>query len=475
MKRTGLLIALFAALTTQAQVRLGAPFGDNMVLQRNTAVNFWGTASPGGQLKIVADWNPSDTVTVSVDHFGKWKTQLKTTEAGGPYEIRILGENGYRGSGTDKVTNVMLGEVWLCSGQSNMEWTYSHGLGNPEKEIPAANYGDIRIFTVPKVASPHRQDCCDGKWEAVTPDVMKRSSAVAYFFARQLHKKLGVPIGVMVSAWGGTNAEVWVKDSLVQADPELLETSKKHKPLPWWPFEPGVCYNSMIHPLVPSTIAGIVWYQGEGNSASGIYPTYDKLMRTLIRSWRDDFGKNLPFYFVQIAPFKYAAGHYGHCLREQQAKTALYENTGMIVVSDLIDGNTGNIHPLNKWDVGDRLANLAMSETYHKEGYPHLYPRFERMEVKGKKAWLYFADCTGPLQIKGKKVQDLQVAGDDNVFVDAEAKVTDGGLVVWSKKVKNIKAVRYAFSNTAIGNLFSGEGLPVIPFRTDSYPVNDNE
>lgn len=462
-----LLITLLTAFVSQAQVKLGSPFGDNMVLQQNADVAIWGSASPGCELKIVAGWNIHDTTVVSVDHFGKWKAQLKTIEAGGPYEIQILGDNGYLGAGQNSIRNVMLGEVWLCSGQSNMEWTYSHGLGNPEKEIPAANYPDIRIYTVPKVASAHEQDHCGGSWEVCTPEVMKRSSAVAYFYARQLHKKLGVPVGVVVSAWGGTNAEVWVKESAIQADEALLATSRKHQPQPWWPCEPGVCYNSMIYPLVPFTFAGFIWYQGEANAGKGLYPTYDALMRTLIQSWRNDFGADLPFYFVQIAPFKYNEEGANY-LREQQARTALYENTGMIVISDLIDGNVQNIHPLNKWDVGDRLANLALAKTYHQTGFPYLYPRFDTMEVRGKKAYLSFTDCTAPLQIKGKQIQDLQVAGEDGVFVNAEAKVEKDKLVVWSKQVKKIKAVRYAFTNTAIGNLFSAEGLPVIPFRTDT-------
>lgn len=467
---TGLLLI---SVLGNAQVRLGSPFGDNMVLQRNTEVNIWGYASPGCDLKIIGSWNNKDTARVKVDHYGKWKTKLKTGAAGGPYEIDILGDNGYLGPGKDKIRNVMLGEVWLCSGQSNMEFTFSHGVGNPEKEIPAADYPDIRIFTVPKIASGREQEMCFGRWETCTPEVTKRTSAVAYFYARQLHKKLNVPVGIVIAAWGGVNAEVWVKDSLIAADPELLEISKKYEVLPWWPCEPGVCYNTMIRPFVPFSFAGCIWYQGEGNAHKNTCWGYDRLMRLLIQSWRDDFGKNLPFYFVQIAPFNYARGWYGHYLREQQTKTSLYDDhIGMIVISDLIDGNTKNIHPANKWDVGDRLANLALAKTYQKEGYPYLYPRFDKMEVKGRKAYLSFSDCVGTLQIRGKRIEDLEVAGKDAVFVKAEAKVINDRLVVWSEKVRDIKEVRYAFSNTAIGNLFSSEGLPVIPFRTDCFEAD---
>ncbi|WP_307757857.1 sialate O-acetylesterase [uncultured Mediterranea sp.] len=452
------------SLPTKGQIRLASIFKDHMVLQQNSKVNVWGWGTPGSKFKMVGEWNLKDTIVVPVDNWGRWKTQIQTNQAGGPYEIRILDS----GSSTVILKDVMLGEVWLCSGQSNMEWTYNHKLGNPEKEIPAANYPNIRIFTVDKVASANQQDLCEGRWEACTPDVMKRSSAVAYFYARQLHKQLNVPIGVIVSCWGGTNAETWLEDSIVKTDSELKKASSLHIPYAWWPYEPGVCYNAMIHPLVPYTLAGFIWYQGEANVGKGIFPVYDKLMRKLISSWRNDFGKDLPFYFVQIAPFNYNKDSYANYLREQQAQTALYPNTKMIVISDLLDGNVNNIHPLNKWDVGDRLANLALTYTYGIKGRPHLYPRFEKMEIKGRKAYLSFKDSPG-IEIRGKKIRDLQVAGSDSIFVDAEAKVVDGKLVVWSRNVKDIKAVRYAFTNTAIGNLFSTEGLPVIPFRTDSF------
>lgn len=454
------------SLSVHGQIRLASLFKDHMVLQQNSEVNIWGWASPGSKFRIVGEWNLKDTVVVSVDNWGRWRTQLRTIQAGGPYEVRFL----ETGTASMVLKDVMLGEVWLCGGQSNMEWTYNHKLGNPEKEIPAANYPDIRIFTVDKVASAHQQDFCNGRWEACTPDVMKRSSAVAYFYARQLQKQLNVPVGVIVSCWGGTNAETWLEESIVKADSDLHKASCLHQPTAWWPYESGVCYNAMIHPLVPFTLAGFIWYQGEANVGKGIFSVYDKLMRKLIDCWRKDFGKDLPFYFVQIAPFNYNKGSYAYLLREQQARTALYPHTGMIVISDLLDGNVHNIHPLNKWDVGDRLANLVLTHTYHREGLPHLYPRFAEMEVKGKRAYLSFHDSPG-IEIRGKKIQGLQVAGDDSVFIDAEAKVEDGRLVVWSKKVKRIKAVRYAFTNTAIGNLFSTEGLPVIPFRTDTFDL----
>lgn len=463
---------LLVSVSINAQITFAPLFQDNMVLQRNTEVAIWGNAIPGETLKVTVSWNPMDTILVPVDHFGKWKAKLKTGEAGGPYQINILMTNRFWGESRANLNNILLGEVWLCSGQSNMEWTYTHGLGNPEKEIPAANYPDIRIFTVPKVASVNKQEYCGGQWKICTPSVMKQSSALAYFYARQLHKKLNVPIGVIVSAWEGTNVEVWMNDSIVQSDPVLLEISKKYTSYSGWPIEPGTCYNTMIYPLMPFTLAGIIWYQGEANAGKDFFPVYDQLMRSLIQSWRFGFGKNLPFYFVQIAPFKYGT-EYANYLREQQAKTALFDNTAMVVVSDLINNDTLTIHPINKWAVGDRLANLALAKSYQNKNYPYLYPRFKKMEIKGNKAYLTFSDCICPLQIKGQKIKDLQVCDDDRIFVDGEAEVKNDTLVVWSKKVKHIKAVRYAFKNTAIGNLYSGEGLPVIPFRTDQFEELD--
>lgn len=467
MVRRFTLLYLFLAFVENSfsQIQFAAPFTDDMVLQRNAEVAVWGTAPAGSTICLTGSWNEKDTVVVQTDSWGRWSTKMMTAEAGGPYLLKAFYPDAKAGV-CKELKNVMLGEVWLCSGQSNMQYSYDNGLANPEKEIPAANYANIRFFTVPNVAAADKQSSCGGKWERCSPETMRRSSAVAYFYARKLHQTLNVPVGVIVSAWGGTNAEVWLPEDSVKNDAELSKVSQLYKPEPWWPNEPGVCYNTMIYPLIPYTIAGFVWYQGESNVYDNTVAVYDRLMRKLIAGWRHDFGKDLPFYFVQIAPFNYGTGRSAQLLREQQAKTALFDNVHMAVVPDLIDGNTSNIHPGNKWDVGGRLADLALTYTYKKDGYPHLYPRFNKMEVKRGKAYITFSDCKG-IKVKGKKITDLKIAGEDGIFFEAEAKIEGNTLVVWNRNVKSIKAVRYAFDNNAIGNLCSIEGLPVIPFRTD--------
>ena len=463
-----LLITLLTAFVSQAQVKLGSPFGDNMVLQQNADVSIWGSASPGCELKIVAGWNIHDTTVVSVDHFGKWKARLKTIEAGGPYEIQILGDNGYLGAGQNFIRNVMLGEVWLCSGQSNMEWTYSHGLGNPEKEIPAADYPDIRIYTVPKVASAHEQDHCGGSWEVCTPEVMKRSSAVAYFYARQLHKKLGVPVGVVVSAWGGTNAEVWVKESAIQADEALLATSRKHQPQPWWPCEPGVCYNSMIYPLVPFTFAGFIWYQGEANV--GRPEQYGDLFPALITDWRRQWRSDFPFYFVQLANFmeskEIQPDSEWAALREAQTKALKLDQVGMAVTIDI--GLADDIHPKNKQEVGRRLALVALAGSYGKN-VSGSAPVFRNYRIKGDKMELDFGQKQDGFQIKGTTLKGFTIAGPDRVFYPAEAMVQNGKIIVFSPEVSIPLAARYGWADNPDCNLYGENGLPVAPFRTDCW------
>ena len=462
-KLSFVLFALLIAPCAAGQIKMAAMFSDNMVLQRNSEAKIWGWAAGRGEtLRVVGSWNTADTVNAVVDNHARWEATLKTGDAGGPYAITILGCGGHT------IANVLLGEVWLCSGQSNMEWSYNHGLSNGDVEIPAADHPDIRIFTTMMIASATPQDDCRGEWEVCTPEVMRRSSAVAYFFARSLKRKLGVPVGVIVSAWGGTCAEVWTPAEMVNGDSQLAAAAAFQEDLPWWPFKPGVAYNAMIYPFAGYRIVGSIWYQGEGNSTKSTYATYDKLMRTLIGCWRNDFGAGMPFYYVQIAPFNYGENNVAQLLREQQTRTLGLRGTGMAVVSDLVD-NVGNIHPGNKYDVGDRLADLALADIYCKPDWPHLYPQYDKMTVEKNRAVVTFRDAPGGITVRGDKVLAVRIAGADRRFVEANAQVKDGKLIVWSKEVKEPVAVRFSFTNNSIGNLFSGEGLPAVPFRTDDW------
>lgn len=459
-KRLALLLLSLSALSgMNAQVTLPSVFGDNMVLQQKSEVPVWGWGIASETVRLVGSWAPQDTVKAVAAPDGKWMATMKTTAAGGPYTLTILG------SSKQELQNVMLGEVWLCSGQSNMEWTPLLGIQDHEKEIKEASYPDLRLFQVKKKGSAYPQDNCEAQWKTCTPQSMSQSSAVAYFFGRRLQEILKVPVGLMISAWGGTPAEVWVKEDLIKENKEL-EANKPTKTYPWWPVESGVLYNQMIHPLIPYRIAGSIWYQGESNQDR--YKTYDAVMKELIGSWRKDFGHEFPFYFVQIAPHTYGAKDNGPALlREQQEKTSIeMPKTGMVVISDLVN-DVKNIHPLNKQDVGLRLANMALANDYGQDSKGVFSPTFESMKVDKGKAIVSFRHVDGGLMCKDKKIIGLKVAAEDGAWVDGTGKIEGSTLVVTASKVKNPVKVAYCFDDATIGNLFSEEGLPVAPFRSD--------
>lgn len=450
---------LLLAIGIQAQVSLPSVFTDHMVLQQNSDVPVWGWGNASANLKVVGSWAPKDTATAVIKPDGTWATTLKTTAAGGPYTLTVLGD------GNCELKDVMLGEVWLCSGQSNMEWTPMSNINNAEAEIAAANHPNIRFFHIPKRGATTPQNDCEASWATCTPDVMKKTSAVAYFFGRNLQKDLNVPIGLIVSAWGGTPAEVWVPEDVVLSD-EKLKTVIPQQTYPWWPIEPGVLYNQMIHPVIPFALAGTIWYQGESNQDHAA--TYGVLMKTLIESWRKSFNRDFPFYLVQIAPFTYDAADNGPAMvREcQEWVSRTVPGTGLVVVSDLVS-DVKNIHPTDKQNVGLRLANLAMGKTYNRIPTGYESPLFKSMEVNKNKAVISFLHAENGLICKDKQLIGFRIAGEDGVFEPAKAELKGNTVIVSSPKVKIPKVVQYCYDHATIGNVFSKEGLPVAPFRTD--------
>ena len=310
MKKILLALTIIFIFSTNmfAKIILPSVFADNMVLQQNSDVAIWGWSDPGETVKIVTSWNSKDTVKVKADNAAAWKTTIRTIGAGGPHSIQIIGNNGVT------LNNVMLGEVWVCSGQSNMEMSVNWKLINGEEEAAKANNPNIRIFHVQKIGAEYPQQTCNATWTLCTPETMRATSAVGYFFARELQQKLNVPVGIIVSAWGGTPAEVWIEKSRIENNPELNK-NKHSDDSHWWPGSPGKLYNSMIAPFVPYGIAGAIWYQGESNCEN--YPVYSQLMKTLIENWRADFKKDFPFYLVQIAPFDYGEKGTSQYIREQ--------------------------------------------------------------------------------------------------------------------------------------------------------------
>ena len=462
MKRIFIIFLIISTYSIKLSAKITFPsvFTDNMVLQQNSSVAIWGWSEPGETVRIVTSWNLNDTVKVKADNYSLWKTNIQTIASGGPYSVQVLG------SSTVQLNNVMLGEVWLCSGQSNMEWAANMGLKNKEEEIANANYPDIRIFHVQRMGATTPQQNCSGTWKPCTPETMGSTSAIAYFFARELQRKLKIPVGIIVSAWGGTPAEVWMEKSKVESNP-ILNGSKYSNLTDWWPIEPGATYNSMIAPIIPYGIAGVLWYQGESNCPT--YKVYSLMQKILIENWRSDFKKDFPFYFVQIAPWTYTERAPSAYLREQQeivVKTV--PNTGMIVVSDLVD-DIKDIHPKNKLDVGKRLAAYALAETYHQNVGAYKSPFYESMQVEKDKIRISFSNTLTGLKCTSKDPAKFLIAGADQKFVEAIAKIDGNTILVSSKLVKNPVAVRFCFDNTSIPDVFSNEGLPLAPFRTDQW------
>jgi len=434
-----------------------------MVLQQQSTVKLWGWSNPAEKIWVTTSWdNKTDSVVASRD--AQWVLEIKTPAAGGPYNIVLKGEN------TITLSNVLIGEVWICSGQSNMEMTDGWGgIPDIKAALPACANDKIRFFAVPKTTSLYPQDNCGGEWVYCDSNTLKAFSAVAYFFGRKINAALNVPVGLISSNWGGTPAETWTEPSAIDNSPALKASAAKLTPYDWWPYRAGATYNGMIAPLTNFSIAGAIWYQGEGNTSAP--DTYAQLLTTMIGTWRKAWGKELPFYYVQIAPFTYENKFVSSIIREQQTKAMSYPNVGMVVVTDGVD-NVKDIHPKGKQLVGERLANWALAQTYHQEGIVYKSPVYQSMEVQKNKAIIAFDNAPNGLMSKDKAVTELFIAGADKIFYPATAKIDNNKLIVWSPKVSQPVAVRFGFSNAAIGNLFSKEGLPVNPFRTDDWELD---
>ncbi len=455
-----LALFLFSAFDNVAQLRMPAVFSDHMVIQQKTSTPIWGWANPSQNVTINVSWDTT-TVRTRASNGAFWKTSINTPPAGGPHTITIK-------AGNDVITlnDVLAGEVWLASGQSNMEWSMQ-AAGDGKTMIDQINDAQIRLLNIPKSSASTLQERGEGEWKVCNTKNVKGFSAVAYFFGKRLSEELGVPIGLINSSWGGSPAEAWLPAENVEGD-EALRTSatKLNSTQPWSPVEPGVLFNSMINPLIPFRLAGAIWYQGESNTASPA--TYKDLMEQLIKSWREQFQSDLPFYYVQIAPYSGYNGVEGTLIREQQVKMLEIPKTGMVVISDLVD-DLKDIHPQFKKPVGERLANVALASNYNKSGVGYQSPLYKSMTVEKNKIRIFFDHADSGLQSKGGDLTEFQIAGEDKKFYPAKAKIDKGTIVVSAKEVKKPVAVRFAWGNASIPNLFSKEGLPVSSFRTDTW------
>lgn len=486
-----------------AQVKLPALISNGAVFQQNSNIALWGWATPGEKVTITPNWG-GQPKSVMADASGKWTTTVATGKAGGPYAIT------FKASNTLTVTDVLLGEVWLASGQSNMEFfvgktsnrSYT-GVHNYEDVIRDAGHPYIRQIDVPNKVADSPQADFKGEWKTCTAKTIDTFSAVAYFFAREINKVTGFPVGIINATWGGTPAESWTKKEVLQSDADLNEILVRYqKAVEAFPSEnekykaafakwredsssnkgaapaapmgpshnksPYKLYNGMIVPIQPYTIRGVIWYQGESN-ADRAYQ-YRKLFPAMIANWRSDWkADKLPFYFVQISP------HRSQNPEVRDAQLYTYRNvphTGMAVTTD--NGDPLDIHPRNKEVVGKRLSLWALRNEYGKKDLVVSGPLYKSMKVEGDKIRILF-DFEEGLAVKGDELTEFTIAGDDQQFVPAKARIEGNTVVVWSDAVKSPVAVRFAWRHVPAPNLYNGAGLPASPFRTDNWKLTTQD
>jgi sialate O-acetylesterase len=470
MRANSILVLCFIVCSTNhlfARVTLPSIIDNNMVLQQKTNVALWGKAKPGLKIAIHTGWNRKlYNVTAAAD--STWKVMVATPSAGGPYEITF-------NDGEPLVLkNILIGEVWLCTGQSNMEMPMK-GFGNQpilhsNDLLVDAENSQIRLFRIEKAMTRSPQENCKAApWEDANAQSVKEFSAVGYQFAKLLQEKLKVPVGVIMSANGGTRIEAWMDKNSLLAFPETriipeLDTAKIIK------NDATVLYNAMIHPIEGYGINGVLWYQGESNRNNA--NIYDKLMQTMVSAWRKLWKiGDWPFYYVQIAPHFYTERDVrglAPFLREAQEKAlALIPNSGMVVTMDI--GSDKTIHPPDKTTVSKRLAYHALSNVYGKKGISFASPTFKSMKVTDTSIYINFQNTPNGLAMTGTALSAFEIAGEDKIFHAAKARISGNGIMIEKGAVVKPVAIRYAFKDFTVGDLFSTEGLPVAPFRTDTW------
>ena len=466
-------IFLFFVTGISAQIQMGPLFSDDMILQRESQVPIWGLASPNEKVTILSSWN-NKTASTKADNQGNWIVKIETPLAGGPYEINISS-----GDSVLNYSNVLIGEVWIASGQSNMQMALYGGGKEPVfgsiDMIAQANNSNIRLFTVRHRSSETPKKDLNGKWLVSSPSNVSGFSAVAYSFANYLNKVLDIPIGIIHSSWGGSPAEAWTDQKTLNKIFEKSEIRNRHKDKAIH-HNPSGLFNAMINPLIPFKIRGAIWYQGEANV--GRANNYTKLMNNMIDGWRSQWNQgSFPFYFVQIAP-NGAGGNTNKTsqafLREAQLMTMLQtENTGMVVTLDI--GSEYTVHPPEKILVGKRLAYWALVKDYKLGGISFSGPVYKSLDIKGHKVIVNFDYAQNGITSYNKPIVGFEIAGSNKVFYKANAKVIRGyglnrsKLEVSSDSVKNPEAVRYGWKNYLIGNLYNSQGLPASSFRSDNW------
>jgi len=467
LQRLALLFPLFgSAADARADIRLPAVFGSHAVFQQNQDIQLWGWAAPEDHIAVTCSWLPGREFKTNADRETlRWSVALPGASASyEAHSIRIKG-----GWQDITLSDLLFGEVWVCSGQSNMEWRPSWGnVDITEAQYEAANDSNLRFFTVPQMASVSPEHDCRSEWQRSDRNTLAEFSATAYFFGRELRDRLGVPVGLVNSTWGGTPIEAWMHEAHFQPRGGFASVISERHPI-WRYARPGAMWNGMISPLTSLKIKGFLWYQGEANTYNA--HDYDHLMEQMAADWRQDFGSpDLPFYYVQIAPYRYDVPREGAALRDAQRRALQrIRNAGMVVTSDI--GDIEDIHPRNKTDVGRRLAAWALSRTYGLPGIPVSGPLYRSFQVENGSIRLHFDFTENGFSPKKGGFTGFQIAGADRRFYPAKA-VADGTTVLVSApEVPQPAAVRFAFENMAEPNLFNAEGLPASCFRTDDWPA----
>ena len=473
LKKNLFFCILFVFISNlNAQIELGPLFSDDMILQRNSQVPIWGSAKGNEKISIISSWNNNEVIT-KADNNGNWTADISTPDAGGPYEIKISSKKNIL-----NLTNVLIGEVWVASGQSNMQMALYGGGREPVLRsidmIAQAKNPNIRLFTVKHNSSISPIKELKGKWLVSSPANVSAFSAVGYSFADYLNKVLDIPIGIINTSWGGTPAEAWTDKKTLDSNFEKSQIRNNHKDKVVQ-HNPSGLFNAMINPLIPFKIRGAIWYQGEGNVSRA--NNYTKLMNKMIEGWRSNWGQgSFPFYFVQLAPFSYnginnTASAY---LREAQLHTMLQtENTGMAVTLDI--GSEKTIHPPEKILVGKRLAYWALVKDYNLGGISFSGPIYKSLNINGDKVIVNFDYAQNGITSYNKAIVGFEIAGEDKIFYPANAKVIRGygsnrsKLEVSSDSVKKPVAVRYGWKNYLKGNLYNTQGLPASSFRSDNW------
>lgn len=502
-RRLSIALLLGLSGTAFANVRLPSLFSDHAVLQQGAPVPVWGWADPGEEVTVAA---AGQTRTTKAGADGAWRVTLDALKPGATLTLTVKGKN------TLTVQDVLVGEVWLGSGQSNMAMTVNR-CNDYTNEMAAANLPQIRMFTVDRVVGKTPQSDVKGQWVVCAPSTVGGFSATAYFFGRDLHRKLSVPVGLINSSWGGTPVEAWTSADALAAVPALKpvtdlwaertakswdeakamaafdkqlaawkENVKKAKAAgkeppraPKKPVDPRLdshhpanLFNAMIAPLIPYAIKGAVWYQGESNANDLTAALYGLQLETLIQDWRKRWGSEFPFAWVQLPNYRSSDRNWP-LVREGMLHALKVPKTGMATTMDI--GETGDIHPKNKQDVGRRLAFWALGTVYGQQVASISGPLFAGSEIKGSEVVCSFTHADGGLVAKDGALKGFVIAGADQKWVPAQAKIAGSTVVVSSPDVKAPAAVRYAWAADPACNLFNGAGLPASPFRTDTFDL----